>query len=67
MCAPLFIELPGYACHHPEATLLYKLVEQHYPAFRELRAAPRIWRRSRRCGTSDAISRCGTAPARFPS
>jgi ribosomal protein S27E len=30
--------LPGYAQHRPESTLLYQLVEQHYPAFREMRA-----------------------------
>jgi ribosomal protein S27E len=36
--APPFIEPPGYALHRPEKTLLYQLVEQHYPAFRELRA-----------------------------
>jgi len=28
----------GYARHRPESTLLYQLVEQHYPAFREKRA-----------------------------
>jgi hypothetical protein len=36
--APLFIDPPGYARHRPETTLFYQLVEQHYPAFRELRA-----------------------------
>jgi len=36
--APPFLEPPGYARHRPEATLLYQLVERHYPAFRELRA-----------------------------
>jgi len=36
--APPFIEPPGYSCHRPESTLLYQLVEQHYPAFREMRA-----------------------------
>ncbi len=36
--APPFIDPPGYARHRPEATLLYQLVEQHYPAFRDLRA-----------------------------
>jgi len=35
--APLFIEPPGYAQHRPETTLLYRLIEQHYPEFRELR------------------------------
>ena len=36
--APPFIEPSGYAQHRPESTLLYRLVEQHYPDFRELRA-----------------------------
>ena len=36
--APPFIEPLGYAQHRPETTLLYRLVEQHYPAFHELRA-----------------------------
>jgi ribosomal protein S27E len=36
--APPFLDPPGYARHRPEATLLYQLVERHYPAFRELRA-----------------------------
>ena len=36
--APPFIDPSGYARHRPEATLLYQLVEQHYPAFRELRS-----------------------------
>ena len=36
--APPFVEPPGYARHRPESTLLYQLVEQHYPAFREMRA-----------------------------
>lgn len=31
-------EPPGYARHRPETTLLYRLIEQHYPDFRELRA-----------------------------
>lgn len=34
--APPFVEPPGYARHRPESTLLYQLVEQHYPAFREM-------------------------------
>lgn len=37
--APPFIDPRGYSRHRPERTLLYQLVEQHYPAFRELRAA----------------------------
>ena len=36
--APPFLDPPGYARHRPEATLLYQLVEQHYPPFRQLRA-----------------------------
>ena len=36
--APPFLDPPGYARHRPEATLLYRLVEQHYPAFRALRS-----------------------------
>ncbi|MBK6673376.1 MAG: transposase zinc-binding domain-containing protein, partial [Proteobacteria bacterium] len=32
------MEPAGYARHRPESTLLYQLVEQHYPAFREMRA-----------------------------
>jgi len=35
---PPFLDPPGYARHRPEATLLYQLVEQHWPAFREQRA-----------------------------
>ncbi|MBP7609919.1 MAG: transposase zinc-binding domain-containing protein [Steroidobacteraceae bacterium] len=35
--APPFLDPPGYARHRPEATQLYQFVEQHYPAFRELR------------------------------
>ena len=31
--APPFIDPPGYARHRPEATLLYQLVERHYPEF----------------------------------
>jgi hypothetical protein len=34
-----FIDPPGYAQHRPEHTLLYQLVEQHYPAFRPAREA----------------------------
>lgn len=36
--APPFTDPPGYTRHRPERTLLYQLVEQHYPAFRRLRA-----------------------------
>ena len=36
--APPFLVPPGYARRRPEATLLYQLVERHYPAFREMRA-----------------------------
>lgn len=35
--APPFVDPPGYARHRPESTLLYQLVEQDYPTFRELR------------------------------
>jgi hypothetical protein len=31
MCPP-FLNPPGHSRHRPEATLLYQLVEQHYPA-----------------------------------
>jgi len=31
--APPFINSPGYARHRPEATLLFQLVERHYPQF----------------------------------
>jgi len=34
-----FIAPPGYRRHRPEATLLYKLVAEHYPVFRDRRAA----------------------------
>jgi len=37
--APPFIDPPGYARHRPEETLLYQLVEQHYPAFLAAREA----------------------------
>ena len=36
--APPFIDPSGYVQHRPEATLLYQLVEQNNPQFRELRA-----------------------------
>jgi len=36
--APPFTAPSGYARHRPESTLLYQLVEQHYPGFNELRA-----------------------------
>lgn len=29
--APPFIVPPGYARHRPEETLLYQIVERHYP------------------------------------
>jgi hypothetical protein len=29
--APGFVDPPGYARHRLETTLLYQLVEQHYP------------------------------------
>jgi hypothetical protein len=34
-----FITPPGHARHRPEATLRYQIVAEHYPAFRERRAA----------------------------
>ena len=34
-----FIAPPGYQRHRPETTLLYQLVAEHYPAFRDRRAA----------------------------
>jgi hypothetical protein len=37
--APPFINPPGYARHRPEQTLLYQLVEAHYPAFLAAREA----------------------------
>jgi ribosomal protein S27E len=37
--APPFIDPPGYARHRPEQTLLYRLVEQHYPALLAAREA----------------------------
>ena len=36
--APPFLDPPGYSRHRPESTLLYQRVEQHYPAFRDLRS-----------------------------
>lgn len=33
-----FIAPPGYRRHQPEATLLYRLVAEHYPRFRDQRA-----------------------------
>jgi hypothetical protein len=36
---PPFIDPPGYARHQPEETLLYRLVEQHYPTFLAAREA----------------------------
>lgn len=37
--APPFVDPPGYARHRPEATLLYQLVERHYPEFVTAREA----------------------------
>lgn len=36
--SPPFLDPPGCARHRPEATLLYQLVERHYPEFHKLRA-----------------------------
>jgi hypothetical protein len=32
-----FIAPPGYSRHRPESTLLYRLVAEHYPRFRDRR------------------------------
>ncbi len=37
--AARFIAPPGYSRHRPESTLLYQLVAEHYPTFRDRRAA----------------------------
>jgi hypothetical protein len=37
--APLFVDPPGSARHRPEETLLYQLVERHYPDFVAMREA----------------------------
>ena len=37
--APPFNDPPGYARHRPEATLLYQLVERHYPGLVAAREA----------------------------
>jgi hypothetical protein len=34
--APPFIDPAGYARHRPETTLLYRLLERHYPVFRDM-------------------------------
>jgi hypothetical protein len=34
-----FIAPPGYSRHRPESTLLHRLVAEHYPKFRDNRAA----------------------------
>jgi hypothetical protein len=34
-----FIAPPGYGRHRPETTLLYQLVAEHYPTFRDRRVA----------------------------
>jgi ribosomal protein S27E len=34
-----FVAPPGYARHRPETTLLYQLVAEHYPRFRDRRMA----------------------------
>jgi hypothetical protein len=39
LCAPPFIDPRGYARHRPEATLLYQIVERHYPEFVAAREA----------------------------
>jgi hypothetical protein len=37
--APPFVDPPGYLRHRPEATLLYQLVERHYPGLVTAREA----------------------------
>src|SRR5690606_19045772 len=37
--APPFVDPPGYVRHRPEETLLYRLIEEHYPAFAAAREA----------------------------
>jgi hypothetical protein len=37
--AASFISPPGYSRHRPESTLLYRLVAEHYPRFRDRRVA----------------------------
>ena len=37
--APPFVDPPGYFRHRPEETVLYRLVEEHYPAFAAAREA----------------------------
>ena len=37
--AKSFVAPPGYLRHRPETTLLYQLVAEHYPKFRDRRAA----------------------------
>jgi hypothetical protein len=44
-CTPPFLDPPGYPRHRQESTLLYQFVEQHFPAFRKLRAEADV-----RCG-----------------
>lgn len=42
------VDAPVYERHRPEKTLLYQLVEQHYPAFEPLCSflqIPFLWRR----------------------
>jgi hypothetical protein len=34
-----FVAPPGYRRHRPESTLLYRLIGEHYPRFRDRRSA----------------------------
>lgn len=64
--APPFIDLPSYSRHRPERRLLYQLVEQHYPAFRELRAAAERPLPERAAGVR-GVSQVRTAGAGVPA
>jgi uncharacterized Zn finger protein len=55
--APPFIDPPGYARHRPEETLLYQLVERHYPEYAPCRR--------RRRGGSKYLSAAMAREARF--
>jgi ribosomal protein S27E len=57
--APPFIDPPGYARHRPEQTLLYQLVEAHYPAFLAAREAAGRPLPKYVQGEFDAYLKCG--------
>ena len=48
----------SYARHRPEQTLLYQLVQTHYPAFLVELAARDGWRRARRCWSTRCCCAC---------